>query len=125
MPKLLRSPYLWSGSLGLILSVPGFSFMFVLFSMGVGMVPLILVGIWIVVAPAFAVIDWALHRSRVTRLSHLNVFLQSWICCLMIHLGFAAGYSRWGFASSMGGKNIPYEEAVLWPFEALHSMIPG
>ena len=41
------------------------------------------------------------------------------------HLGFAAGYSRWGFASSMGGKNIPYEEAVLWPFEALHSMIPG
>ncbi|MFT3723544.1 MAG: hypothetical protein QM773_08160 [Hyphomonadaceae bacterium] len=85
-------------------------------SLGMLTLPLAGMAVWAAAAPIVIGASWLLCRFGVTEHWPIVGLTRSALCGLVLHLGYAAGMPRWGDAGGgIGGKNIPYAEALLYP----------
>ena len=102
--------------LGGALAVPLVSFLFVVFTFGLGLFAFIGIGVWAVVGPLAVLLFAGLALLKIASWRAVGFCAVIWLCAVMLHAGFSHGRSRWGdVASVMGGKNQPYGETLLEP----------
>ena len=98
------------------LAVPILSFLFVIFSFGLGYLAVVAIGLVALLGPLLLLrrAGWVRFRDGIWRMPWTP--LNLWLCALIVHTGASYGQSRWGdVGSTMGAKNMPYAEAFLSP----------
>ena len=114
--KLYTQAYWWFAAAAALLAIPHLSFYFFYATLGLGFMLAVLVALWTFSGPILLPIGALLTRWGLTKNWQLIALTKFWLCCCILHVGMAIGFSRWGdVASGMGSKNIPFVEALFWP----------